>query len=119
MGTLTIAGRSFRSRLMLGTRQYRSPAVMEDCRREAEAEIITVAVRRVNVSEGHQDWILNHLTGNSYFLFPNTDGCRTADQAIRASHLAREDRSRGRTRVRVLSFEKGGHGNQSGFREEA
>jgi len=89
-GALTIAGRSFHSRLMLGTGKYRSPAVMADCHRESGAEMITVAVRRVNISDRQQDSILSYLADSSYFLLPNTAGCKTAEQAVRAAHLARE-----------------------------
>jgi len=87
---LTIAGRSFCSRLMLGTGKYRSPEIMAACHRESRAEIITVAVRRVNLADRQADSILNHLTGHSYFLLPNTAGCRTAADAVRTAHLARE-----------------------------
>lgn len=72
--TLTIAGRSFRSRLMLGTGKYPSPEVMADCHRESGAEITTVSIRHVNIAPGQQDSILNNLTDNSYFLLPNTLG---------------------------------------------
>jgi thiazole synthase len=87
---LRIAGRSFRSRLMLGTGKYRSPEIMAACHRESGAEIITVAVRRVNLGDHRQGSILNHLTDHSYFLLPNTAGCRTAADAVRTAHLARE-----------------------------
>jgi thiazole synthase len=87
---LKIAGRSFRSRLMLGTGKYRSPEIMAACHRESGAEIITVAVRRVNLADRQQDSILSHLTGHSYFLLPNTAGCRTAAEAVRTAYLARE-----------------------------
>ena len=87
---LTIAGRSFRSRLMLGTGKYRDPEIMATCHRESGAEIITVAVRRVNLGDRRQDSILGHLTDHSYFLLPNTAGCRTAADAVRTAHLARE-----------------------------
>ena len=90
MDTLTIAGRSFRSRLMLGTGKYRSPQVMAECHRVSGAEIITVAVRRVRLRDGREDSILQHLEVHSYFLLPNTAGCRTAEQAVRTAHLARE-----------------------------
>jgi thiazole synthase len=89
-GALTIAGRSFRSRLMLGTGKYRSPAVMADCHRESGAEIITVAVRRVNISDRQQDSVLSYLADSSYFLLPNTAGCKTAEHAVRTARLARE-----------------------------
>ena len=55
MGAFTIAGRSFRSRLMLGTGKYRSPEIMAACHRESGAEIIAVAVRRVNLAESEKD----------------------------------------------------------------
>jgi thiazole synthase ThiGH ThiG subunit len=61
MDTLTIAGRSFRSRLRSGTGKYRSPQVMTECHRVSGAEIITVAVRRVRHCEGREDSILQHL----------------------------------------------------------
>jgi len=87
---LTIAGRSFGSRLMLGTGKYRSPEIMAACHRESGAEIITVAVRRVNLGDRHSDSILSHLTGHSYLLLPNTAGCKTVDEAVRTAYLARE-----------------------------
>jgi thiazole synthase len=87
---LTIAGRSFRSRLMLGTGKYPSPDIMAACHRESGAEIITVAVRRINLSDRQQESILNHLAGNSYFLLPNTAGCKTAEHAVRTARLAQQ-----------------------------
>ncbi len=59
---LMIAGRSCRSRLMLGTGKYRSPEIMAACHRECGAEIITVAVRRVNLGDRHSDSVLSPLT---------------------------------------------------------
>jgi thiazole synthase len=90
MSSLRIAGRAFRSRLMLGTGKYRSPEVMAACHRESGAEIITVAVRRINLSESQKDSVLSHLVGESYFLLPNTAGCKTAAEAVRTALLARE-----------------------------
>src|SRR5271155_1618674 len=87
---LMIAGRCFRSRLMLGTGKYRSPEIMAACHRESGAEIITVAVRRVNLGDPLQDSILSRLTDHSYFLLPNTAGCRTAAEAVRTARLALE-----------------------------
>lgn len=74
---LTIAGRSLRSRLILGTGKYRTPEIMAACHRESSAEIIAVAVRRVNLGDCRQNSILSHLTDHSYFLLPNTAGCNT------------------------------------------
>jgi len=90
MSFLKIAGRIFRSRLMLGTGKYRTPEIMAACHRESGAEIITVAVRRVNLSDGHKDSVLSHLLGESYFVLPNTAGCKTAAEAVRTACLARE-----------------------------
>jgi thiazole synthase len=90
MSFLKIAGRIFRSRLMLGTGKYRTPEIMAACHRESGAEIITVAVRRVNLSEGQKDSVLRHLMGQSYFVLPNTAGCKTAAEAVRTACLARE-----------------------------
>ena len=85
MSFLKIAGRIFRSRLMLGTGKYRTPEIMAACHRESGAEIITVAVRRVNLSEGQKDSVLSHLLGESYFVLPNTAGCKTAAEAVRTA----------------------------------
>lgn len=90
MNDLTIAGRSFRSRLMLGTGKYRSPEVMAACHRASGAEIITVAVRRADIARTGEDSLLRYLDATSYFLLPNTAGCKTAEHAIRTARLARE-----------------------------
>jgi thiazole synthase len=90
MSFLKIAGRIFRSRLMLGTGKYRTPEIMAACHRESGAEIITVAVRRVKLSDGQKDSVLRHLLGESYFVLPNTAGCKTAAEAVRTACLARE-----------------------------
>src|SRR3974390_1573991 len=90
MSSLEIAGRNFRSRLMLGTGKYRSPEIMAACHRESGAEIITVAVRRVNLSESQKNSVLSHLVGPSYFLPPHPAGCKTAAEAVRTALLARE-----------------------------
>jgi thiazole synthase len=90
MSFLKIAGRIFRSRLMLGTGKYRTPEIMAACHRESGAEIITVAVRRVNLSDGQKDSVLSHLLGQSYFVLSNTAGCKTAAEAVRTACLARE-----------------------------
>jgi thiazole synthase len=90
MSFLKIAGRSFRSRLMLGTGKYSTPETMAACHRESGAEIITVAVRRVNLSDREKDSVLSHLAAESYFILPNTAGCKTAAEAARTAFLARE-----------------------------
>jgi thiazole synthase len=87
---LTIGGRSFRSRLMVGTGKYRSNGVMALAIEASGAEIVTVAVRRVDLDRTREESILHHLNAEHYFLLANTAGCYTADEAIRYARLARE-----------------------------
>jgi thiazole synthase len=87
---LTIGGRSFRSRLMVGTGKYRSNEVMARAIEASGAEIVTVAVRRVDLDRTKSEGILYHLRPDEYFLLANTAGCYTADEAIRYALLARE-----------------------------
>src|ERR671920_215072 len=87
---LTIAGRSFRSRLMVGTGKYRDHTVMAQAIEASGAEIVTVAVRRVDLDRTQEEGILYHLPRDEYFLLANTAGCYTADEAVRYARLARE-----------------------------
>ncbi len=87
---LTIAGRSFRSRLMVGTGKYRSNEDMVRAIEASGAEIVTVAVRRVDLDRTREEGMLHHLSPEQYFLLANTAGCYTADEAIRYARLARE-----------------------------
>src|SRR5438093_4160501 len=86
----TIGGRSFRSRLMVGTGKYRDNADMVAAIEASGAEIVTVAVRRVNLDRSKEEGILFHLSPDQYFLLANTAGCYTADEAVRYARLARE-----------------------------
>ncbi len=86
----TIAGRTFRSRLMVGTGKYRSNAEMVQAIEASGAEIVTVAVRRVDLDRTKEQGVLFHLDPDRYFLLANTAGCYTADEAIRYARLARE-----------------------------
>ena len=86
---LEIAGRSFRSRLILGTGKYRDNATMVAALEASGAEVVTVAVRRVDLDRTKEEGILHHLDPDRYFLLPNTAGCFTADEAIRTARLAR------------------------------
>ncbi len=86
----TIAGRRFRSRLMVGTGKYRSNSDMIRAIDAAGAEIVTVAVRRVDLNRANAEGVLHHLDPERYFLLANTAGCYTADEAIRYARLARE-----------------------------
>lgn len=87
---LEIAGRVFRSRLMVGTGKYRSNQEMVAALEASGAEIVTVAVRRVNLDRRVEEGILHHLSPERYFLLANTAGCYSADEAIRYARLARE-----------------------------
>lgn len=85
---LVIAGREFRSRLMVGTGKYPSPEVMKEALARSGAEVVTVAVRRVNLGAGPS--LLDHLDRGRHFLLPNTAGCYTVEDAVRTARLARE-----------------------------
>src|SRR6185436_2470256 len=87
---LAIANRSFRSRLMVGTGKYRSNAEMVRAIEASGAEIVTVAVRRVDLDRTKDEGILYHLNPEQFFLLANTAGCYSADEAIRYARLARE-----------------------------
>jgi thiazole synthase len=86
---LTIAGREFRSRLLVGTGKYTSNAAMLDAIEASGAEVVTVAVRRVDLSRANEEGILHHLDPERFFLLANTAGCYSADEAIRYARLAR------------------------------
>ena len=88
--TLTIAGCSFTSRLIVGTGKYPTFAAMVSAHDASGAEMVTVAVRRVNISDRTQESLLDYIDTEKYTLLPNTAGCYTADDAVRTAHLARE-----------------------------
>nr|WP_320115257.1 thiazole synthase [uncultured Desulfuromonas sp.] len=88
MDQLTIAGRTFRSRLMVGTGKFASNQQMAETIAASGAEIVTVALRRVNIDD-QQDDLLNHIDRDKYLLLPNTSGARDAEEAIRLARLAR------------------------------
>jgi thiazole synthase len=90
MDTLRIAGRDFQSRLFVGTGKYRSFPEMARCHEASGAEVVTVAVRRVNLSDRSKESLLDYVDRSKFFLLPNTAACYTADEAIRTARLARE-----------------------------
>src|SRR5213080_628164 len=90
MDTFTIADKTFSSRLIVGTGKYSSPAVMVSAHEASGAEMITVAVRRVNIADRSKESLLDYIDTSKYFLLPNTAGCSTADEAIRIARLGRE-----------------------------
>ena len=84
-----IAGRTFRSRLIVGTGKYSSHAVMAQAHAASGADMVTVAVRRVNISDRSKESLLDYIDSDIVVL-PNTAGCYTADEAIRTARLGRE-----------------------------
>src|SRR6202165_607024 len=87
---LRIADRTFQSRLFVGTGKYRSFPEMKRCHEASGAEVVTVAVRRVNLTDRTKESLLDYVDRSKYFLLPNTADCYTADEAIRAARLGRE-----------------------------
>ena len=85
-----IAGRTFRSRLIVGTGKYPSHAVMRQVHEVSGTDMVTVAVRRVNISDRSRESLLDYIDEKRIFLLPNTAGCYTADEAIRTARLGRE-----------------------------
>src|SRR5437762_5951745 len=87
---LVIAGRTFTSRLIVGTGKYSSFAVMQKAHEASGADMVTVAVRRVNISDRSKESLLDYIDTSKIFLLPNTAGCYSAEEAIRTAHLGRE-----------------------------
>jgi thiazole synthase len=85
---LTIAGRTFTSRLLIGTGKFSSPEVLRQTLEAADSEIVTVALRRVDLS-GADDPTLGVLDPRAYLILPNTSGARDADEAVRIARMAR------------------------------
>lgn len=86
---LTIAGKTFGSRLMLGTGKYRSSAEMNAAFEASGAEIITVALRRIDFDDPKSRSVLDDVDWKRYTILPNTAGCQTAEEAIRIARMAR------------------------------
>ena len=85
-----IAGRTFSSRLIVGTGKYPSHPMMRDCHTASGADMVTVAVRRVNISDRSRESLLDYIDTDRIFILPNTAGCYTAEEAIRTARLGRE-----------------------------
>jgi thiazole synthase len=90
LAPLVIAGRTFRSRLILGTGKYESAETMVAALEASGTEMVTVALRRVNLDELGRGSLIDRIDPKKYLLLPNTAGCYTADEAIRTLRLARE-----------------------------
>ncbi|HEV2463840.1 MAG TPA: thiazole synthase [Acidobacteriaceae bacterium] len=89
MEPLVIAGKAFQSRLIVGTGKYKNGAETQAAIEASGSEMVTVAVRRVNLDRSKES-LLDFIDPQRYFLLPNTAGCYTAEEAIRAASLGRE-----------------------------
>jgi thiazole synthase len=87
---LVIAGRPFRSRLIVGTGKYRNFHEMARAHAASGADMVTVAIRRVNLTDKSKESLLDYIDREKIFILPNTAGCYTADEAIRTARLGRE-----------------------------
>ena len=102
----TVAGRTFSSRLIIGTGKYRDYAQNAAAAEAAGSEIVTVAVRRVNLSDPSQPRLTDFVDPRRYTYLPNTAGCFTAEDALRTLRLAREAGGWGLVKLEVLSDQK-------------
>ena len=87
---LKIGGREFKSRLFVGTGKFSSPEVMLDAIKASGSEMITVAMKRVNMMNEATDDMLTHINRDHVQLLPNTSGVRTAEEAVLAAQMSRE-----------------------------
>ena len=87
---LRIADKEFRSRLIVGTGKYRTFQEMVGAHEASGAEIVTVAVRRVNLTDKTKESMLDYIDRTKFFILPNTAGCYNAEEAVRTARLARE-----------------------------
>ncbi len=88
--SLRIADREFSSRLIVGTGKYRSFPEMKRCHELSGADMVTVAVRRVNLTDKSKESLLDYIDRGRMFILPNTAACYSADEAVRTARLARE-----------------------------
>ena len=103
---LTIVGHEFHSRLIVGTGKYRSFQEMARCHAASGAEMVTVAVRRVNLTDRSKESLLDYIDRSKYFILPNTAGCYTAGEAVRTARLAREVGLSNWIKLEVIGDEK-------------
>src|SRR5215210_9159792 len=104
--TLVIAGREFGSRLILGSGKYESLDLMVKAWEAAETDMVTVAVRRVNLTDKSKESLLDYIDTEKYHILPNTAGCYSAEEAMRAAMLAREVLDNNWVKLEVLGDEK-------------
>src|SRR5690242_8829736 len=105
MDPLSIAGREFRSRLIVGTGKYKSGQETARSIEASGAEVVTVAVRRINLDRSKES-LLDFIDPQRYFLLPNTAGCYTAEEAVRTARLGREVGLSDWVKVEVIGDQK-------------
>ncbi len=103
---LVLGGRTFRSRLIVGTGKYSSFALMKQALEMSGAEMVTVAVRRVNLNDKSGESLLDYIDSARFTLLPNTAGCYTAEEAIRIANLGREAGLSEWVKLEVIGDEK-------------
>ncbi len=101
-----IAGRTFASRLIVGTGKYPSNAVMAQAHAASGADMVTVAVRRVNLNDRSGQSLMDFIDRDRMFILPNTAACYTADEAVRTARLAREAGLSNWVKLEVIGDEK-------------
>jgi len=103
---LVIAGRRFQSRLIVGTGKYRSFSEMARCHEASGADMVTVAVRRVNLTDRAKESLLDYIDREKFFILPNTAACYTVDDAVRTAMLGREVGLSNWVKLEVIGDEK-------------
>jgi len=103
--TFALGKRTFRSRLLVGTGKYATFPLMKEALEKSGAEIVTVAVRRINLDRSSES-LLDYIDTSRFTLLPNTAGCYTADDAIRTAYLAREAGLSDWVKLEVIGNEK-------------
>lgn len=106
MSELTLGSRTFRSRLIVGTGKYSNYDIMKKAHEASGAEIVTVAIRKMNLQDKSGESVLDHIDLKKYTLLPNTAGCRTAKEAVLTSELAREALGTDMVKLEVIGDEK-------------
>lgn len=104
--TFSLGERTFRSRLIVGTGKYKDFAETRRAIDASGAEMVTVAVRRVNITDPGKENLLDHVPPDRFVILPNTAGCYTADDAIRTARLAREAGVGNLVKIEVIGDEK-------------
>lgn len=104
--SLVVAGREFASRLILGSGKYESNETMVKALAVSGTDMVTVAVRRVNLQDRSQESFLDHIDPKQYAILPNTAGCYTAEDAVRTAMLAREALDTNWVKLEVIGDER-------------